>query len=405
MVNESITPKEYEARIQKVRSFLAEQNLGALFVYSPAKVNQWNQTGHVSYLSGWANHGRIVDSAVIVPVEGDPALLFSGYPFMVSEVREVSPITDIRLVGAVDPNAIALTRAGGGSRDLAGETLQILDENGLTDKDIGIVGLQSMPVPLYEALASGFEEKLRHVDDIVAEIRAVKTPEEVALMRHAAQLSDLGFETMLKVSEPGMRGIEIIAEMERAVRRKGADMVKYWMASGPPPKWEDSRMDMKPHERVLEQGDLMASCSYVLYNGYWCHGQRTGTLREPCAELEKIAAIAGKAQDAGLEIMKDGTPISAAARTIRETGEKLGLEMMGSRIGHGIGMDYSEMPVPLTDENDRLWQSGNTAIIHSTFSLPGSGKLFVPLGDVCQITTSAPDLLMEFQRTPFLAGV
>ena len=39
-------------------------------------------------------------------------------------------------------------------------------------------------------------------------------------------------------------GIEIIAEMERVVRRKGADQAKYWMASGPPTTWEDTRLEI-----------------------------------------------------------------------------------------------------------------------------------------------------------------
>ena len=46
-------------------------------------------------------------------------------------------------------------------------------------------------------------------------------------MRKAAELSDLGFQTMLEVARPGMRGIEILAEMERAVRREGADHVSW----------------------------------------------------------------------------------------------------------------------------------------------------------------------------------
>ena len=143
-------------------------------------------------------------------------------------------------------------------------------------------------------------------DDIVAELRAVKSPAELALMKHSAHLGDLGFEAMMDVAKPGARGIEIVAEMERAARREGADHAKYWMASGPPTTWEDTRLDIKPHERVLEEGDLMAVCSYIVYRGYWSHGQRTGTMSRPSDYLERTYRIAVDAQDAGIAAMRPG---------------------------------------------------------------------------------------------------
>ena len=36
--------------------------------------------------------------------------------------------------------------------------------------------------------------------------------------------------------------------------------------------------------------------------------------------------------------------------------------------------------------------------------LPQSGKIFVPLGDVCHVTADGVEKLMEFPRTPFVAG-
>ena len=56
-----ITDETFQARIQGVQQFLEEEDLGALFAYSPAMEHMWGQTGHVAYLSGWADHDRIVD--------------------------------------------------------------------------------------------------------------------------------------------------------------------------------------------------------------------------------------------------------------------------------------------------------------------------------------------------------
>lgn len=406
MMNDSSVGAQFNVRHELVRAYLRENDLGALLAYSPPAEHKWMQTGHVAYLSGWANHDRIVESVVVVPVAGPVVLLLTGMDYMLEQIADVSPIQDVRLVQPIDPNAIAAHRKGQGHgpRDFVAETRAILDDAGAGGKGVGVVGIGSMPVPFFESLSDGLGDQLRRVDDIVSEIRTIKSPDEVQFMREAARLSDLGFETMLRVARPGMRGIEIVAEMERVVRREGADHAKYWMASGPPSQWADSRLDLKPHERVLQNADLMASCSYVVYKGYWCHGHRTGALGRPCGELSDIYAVVREAQDAGLLRLKPGVSVAEVGATIRDIGAHYNFDMPGSRYGHGIGLDYSEQPVPLNDTNQRQLESGMTVVVHSVFTLPESGKMFVALGDVCHITPDGPEFLMDFSRDLFLAG-
>ena len=165
-------------------------------------------------------------------------------------------VFDLVQPGSVPPTSSHLSYAG--------ETLAILEEGGNSHKDVGVVGLNNMPLAIYEPLSRELGSKLRRVDDIVAELRSVKSPEEIELMKHAARLADLGFETMLKVARPGLQGIEIVAEMERVMRREGADLAKFWIASGPAPDWNNLRFEVKPHHRVLEEGDLPATLEDLL---------------------------------------------------------------------------------------------------------------------------------------------
>ena len=395
---------EFETRFQRIREFLEQQNVGALFAYSPPMEHKWSQTGHVSYLSGWANHDRLVDSAVVVPLRGQPVLLYAGLQYMREQIVEVSPLDDVRMVCAVDPNAVAPDPTVEPTlRGFADEALHILEQRGLDDADIGVVGVQNMPWPFHESLVSAFGRRFRTVDDIVTQLRYAKSSDEVDAMKRAARLSDLGFETMIKSARPGMRGIEITAEMERAVRREGADHAKYWMASGAAPDWENVRLDIKPHMRVLQEGDLMAACSYVCLNGYWCHGHRTGSFLQTCPQLDEYCRITRESQDAGLAVLKAGNTVREVVSAIRLHAEGEGWQLQGGRVGHGIGLDYSERP-SMFESNDDVLEDGTTVVVHATFALPGSGKMFVPLGDVCRVTGAGPELLMAFARTPFVAG-
>ena len=402
--DERCSLEEFEGRWARVQAYLRDEGLAGLFAYSQPAEHKWSQIGHVSYLSGFDNYDRLVDTAVVVPATGHPVVLLAGMPFMLEQMLGPNRIDDIRLTRAVDPNAVAPGGVkDGGPPSFAAVTLAVLEENGIDSGGIGIVGLDNMPLPFFEALQKELGDRLKRIPDMIAEHRSVKSENEVRLMRRAAELSDLGFNTMLEVARPGMSGIEIVAEMERAVRLEGADHAMYWMASGAPPDWANTQLDVKPHLRVLEEGDLMASCSYVLYKGYWCHGQRTGSMKKEVPELERLCTIAREAQNEGLEEIKPGVPVGRIGQTISRAGLDRGMPIQGGRVGHGMGMDYAEKP-RLTPDNDEELEAGMTFVVHSTFELPGSGAMFVPLGDLCHVTPDGVEFLMKFPREPFVAG-
>ncbi len=48
MVSKGIPLREFEQRHDRIRSFVADQGLGALLVYSPPQEHKWGQTGHVA---------------------------------------------------------------------------------------------------------------------------------------------------------------------------------------------------------------------------------------------------------------------------------------------------------------------------------------------------------------------
>ena len=131
---------------------------------------------------------------------------------------------------------------------------------------------------------------------------------------------------------------------------------------------------------------------------------RAAEIRAACRRLAEIYAVARQAQDAGIARLRPGVSVAEIGATIRDIGAAHGFDMPGGRYGHGIGMDYSEQPVPLNDANEHTFAAGNTIVLHSAFHLPGSGKMFVPLGDVCHVTAGGAELLMGFTRDLFVAG-
>ncbi len=143
-------------------------------------------------------------------------------------------------------------------------------------------------------------------------------------------------------------------------------------------------------------------CSYVVYQGYWAHCHRCGSLGKEATELKRNWEACFEAQSAAVEQMRPGVPVSDVVRAARLTAQKNGYSLQGGRIGHGIGADYSEAPF-LSEANHTPLVQGNVAIVHTLFNVPGSETFFVAAGDLCCVTDDAPELLYEFTRRPFLA--
>lgn len=395
-----IPEAEFASRVAEVRKFVVSRGLEALVVFSASRSNIWYQTGHVGYISNWSNSDRVFDTMVVLPAEGAPVLLIAGLPYVIEKVREVSWMTDVRAVGAEDPRAAALP---GLTRTFGTEVRDILRERGREGKKVGLVGVEAMSVAVYQSLVRALSESaIEFCDDVVADLRCRKSPAEVALMREAARLSDLGFEALLEAASPGMRGYEVVAEAERAVRVQGADYARFWMASGPSESPVLCLPDLKPHRRKLEKGDQITCCSYVVHEGYWGHAMRTGTLGGASRRQDRILPPCLEVHRACIEAMKPGVPISDVVRLCRSKVEGAGMQLHSARIGHGIGLDYGEKPF-LNEGNAECLEAGMTVELHTQVSIPGMGGFYVPLGDVCYIGEDGVEVLTKFPQEPFRA--
>ena len=78
--------------------------------------------------------------------------------------------------------------------------------------------------------------RLVPTSDLVERLRAVKSPEEVAAIRAAAELAQAALAEVLPVGRPwGRRELEVAAALEAALRRRGSEWHPFptIVASGP----------------------------------------------------------------------------------------------------------------------------------------------------------------------------
>lgn len=404
-----IPESQFRQRIVRVREFAVQHDLSCVVVYSAPKIHQWSQTGHVGYLSNWSNLDRVTDTMVVIPREGEPVLLVAGVEYMFEQISEVSWMNDVRLVSSPDPRAISSTydsRIGGekathGVRSFGGEISHILKSNRCASRPIGIAGIEAMPVTIYQDITASVNSGIVKVTDIVAELRQIKTPEEISILKKVAAISDASYQTMLEVLTEGMWGYELTAEMDRTAKRSGADLVYHCMHTAPGGDLSAGKLSIKAHDCQIHRGDYVNVNAYVVYKGYWIQSDRAGTIGQNLGSTAAEAVEANfRVQDEVLAAIQLGLSIGHLIHIADQAAGRFGYRIQGGRIGHGQGLDYAERPFLIAGSEEVL-TPGHVFVLHVCLEIPGTNVLINPIADLCHVTEDGVEVLNRFPRNLF----
>ncbi len=172
---------------------------------------------------------------------------------------------------------------------------------------IGFVGLSFFPVPFYEHLrkhlgASTFVD----ATDLIDEIKVIKSPEEIDLIKRTAALQDGVMEHLRKAIRPGRRDFEILAEAEYSAIVQGSERQLVQVGScppGTPAKWQHRHFQ----NRMIRDGDEIKVLIEVNGpGGYYAELGRVLSLGKPSQELQDAFGAAIEAQQITLKMLKPG---------------------------------------------------------------------------------------------------
>ncbi len=404
-----VPESQFRERLSKVRDFADSNNLSAVVVYSAPQIHQWAQSGHVGYLTNWSNLDRLVESMVVVPRQGEPALLFAGVEYMLDQIEEVSWIGDVRMVSSPDPRQVSSsydTDVGGdlagGAKTFGGATADIIEASGSGGKPIAIAGREQIPMVFYKDLESSIAAGIADAPDIVEELRAIKSPEEVSVLRQVAGVSDRCYEAMLEALKDGMWGYELSAAMDNAGKRIGTDFIYNTMHNAPGGALDAGHLSIKSHAYRLHAGDYINANAYIIHKGYWIQSARSGTIGESFPAGASLVERDLEAQQEVLAAIEPGLPIGELTKIASAAAERAGTRVQGGRIGHGQGLDYSEQPFLMAGSEETL-KPGHVFVLHVVFELPGTNQILRPIGNLCHITDDGVEVLDKFPSALFHA--
>ena len=206
---------------------------------------------------------------------------------------------------------------------------------------------------------------------------------------------------MMAVLSEGLWGYELSAAMDYAARNEGADLGYNCIHSAPGGDLEKGKLSIKPHDLKLHRGDYITLNAYLVYKGYWIQSDRAGTIgSELGATAGPLLAANLRVQDKALAALEPGLSIGELVRIADAAAAHEGYRIQGGRIGHGQGLDYSEMPFLIDGSREKL-QPGNVFVLHVCLELPGTNVLINPIADLCHITTDGVEVLNRFPRGVF----
>jgi Xaa-Pro aminopeptidase len=233
---------------------------------------------------------------------------------------------------------------------------------------------------------------------LVERLRLVKDEDELTLMAEGALSGCELFEQILTFIRPGLKEIEVAAELEYQARRLGAEAMSFEtiVASGIRSALPHGRATSTPLPR---RGFLTLDFGIIL-GGYCSDMTRTVYLGKP-GKKERVAYEAVlEAQEAAIEAVRPGAScweVDEAARSVLRTA---GLaEAFSHSTGHGVGLEIHESPRIGAGQKTRLL-AGMVVTIEPGIYL--SGKFGIRIEDMvavtrtgCQVLTPAPKALIE----------
>ncbi|HUT75672.1 MAG TPA: Xaa-Pro peptidase family protein [Armatimonadota bacterium] len=357
---------DYPRRLARLRAAVAATEVSAVLVSGAANVR---------YLSGFTG------SQGALAVDADRALLISDFRYRL-QAAEQAPLFELVEVERWH-EGLAHALRGLGCR---------------------VVGFEPahLTYQAHQRLVAALGNiSLAPVEGLVERLRALKGPQEIALMERAAAVSDGAMARVISLVRPGVSERELALAAESYIKREADAEIAFppIIAAGP----RSAQCHAEPGTRELAAGDLVVIDLGARWQGYGADLTRTAVVEAADAQRRDIYAACREAQTAaraGVRAGADCAALDAIARGII-AGAGYG-EYFGHGLGHGVGIEAHEAP-RLSPTADGSLAAGMTVTIEPGIYLPGVGG--VRLEDLVVVTEEGHRALTHAPLAPELPAL
>ena len=308
------------------RARLLAERAGFAGIYVAAGPNFRWLTGESAHPGGWP----LWLSAVLVPVEGEPAMVVSRMHARIFDLDRCPVRAVFDYVDGEDPSGAL--RGAVAAAGLDGETVGAEDSLWFGDAD------------LLATVVPGL--RLRRAPEVFDRLRAVKDAFELEQLRIAAAAHDAGYRRAAEVIRPGVTVATAGAEIVRAMVEAGSE--------------ELSIVGTFAHlsDRRFAPGDVVDVDLFPgSHGGYRADTARNVFVGEPSADARRLYEATLAAYDAAIAAVRPGVAAEAIHHACAGAMRDAGYEQVW-KVGHGVGLAPAHEPPLLQTGNEEPVEEG-----------------------------------------------
>jgi Xaa-Pro aminopeptidase len=242
---------------------------------------------------------------------------------------------------------------------------------------------EALPARLRRSLLAALPTSL------VEQLRRVKDEDELAIVVEAALVGCRLFDHILGFMKPGLREMEVAAELEHEARLMGAEAMSFEtiVASGVRSALPHGRASMA----LLPRRGFVTLDFGVILNGYCSDMTRTVYLGKPKKEERDAYNAVFEAQETAVAAVGPGVTCGEVDEAARAVLRRDGLaEAFSHSTGHGVGLEIHEQPRVGAGQATRLLP-GMVITIEPGVYLPG--KFGIRIEDMVVVTATGGQVL------------
>ena len=383
---EEVLLDEIHGRRERCLDEAAQRGLEALLVVGKGP----ERTGDLVYL---ANHRPLLPghprrytfkgrgySLLLMPLDQDPALAVTT-PFYEDDLA----VEEIRF-----------------GNDLPAVIGAMIREKGLARAEIGLVGTDIFPMALYQDLVRELPGvRFLAADDIVMNLRAVKSDYELSLLRKGAEIADLVCSEVKGFIAPGKKESQVGGLIIDLLLSQGVTMPFATCQSG--------RRSQEPYdhvpvsEKVIEDGDMIHMEINGRFQGYMIDVCRSTVAGRISPEQSRLLELTLRMLDESIAATKAGVRAEELERISGRIALENGLGTNhtaayggpGTYLGHAIGLGIDEPPCLAEGDKTRLQAGMVLTIEPGLYRTPHGG---CRIEDEVLVGADGPEVLNQDDR-------
>ncbi|MCK4776875.1 MAG: aminopeptidase P family protein, partial [Actinomycetia bacterium] len=186
-------------------------------------------------------------------------------------------------------------------------------------------------------LETNLDLKLIPGPNLTSELRMIKEPAEVEIIREAIKISEETLQKIIPLIKPGISERDIAIELEYHLKKNGAEMnaFNFIVASGERSSMPHSLASLK----TINFGEVLLIDFGIIYQSYHSDITRTFFIGRADDKAVQIYNIVKKAQETAIECISSemkAVDLDGCARKIIDD-NNFG-KFFGHGLGHGIGL-------------------------------------------------------------------